>query len=376
MIYFDNSATTLQKPPSVGQAVADAISTFGNPGRSFAAPSMEAARAVYQARCQIAKLVKLDNPLQIAFTSGATESLNLAISSLISPTDGVITTLLEHNSVLRPLYRMGCPLAFLDCDDNGSLCLETLPRLIRRETRFVVATHGSNLVGSLTDTHRLYQLCQQHGLTLILDVSQTLGCLPVTADLADLLCFTGHKGLLGPQGTGGIIASSPLPFRLTKTGGSGWDSFAPHQPMTMPDIFEAGTQNAHSLAGLAAGVSHLHQVGLEQVYHHHQQLTARFLQGIQKIPGMILYGPRDGANRLPVVALNLDGMPSEDLALRLWEDWGIATRAGSHCAPLAHKRFGTQQTGMVRFSFGLYNTLEEIDQAIEALTQIGREAAS
>ncbi len=370
MIYFDNSATTLQKPPVVLAQVTWGLQNFANSGRSFYQPAIDAARAVYQTRRSIADLVALSDPLQVAFTSGATESLNLVLNSLITPSDGVITTVLEHNSVLRPLYRIGCPLSVLDCDHQGNLLLDNLPQLLKANTRYLVCTHGSNLLGSITDTTPLYRFCQDHGLVLILDVAQTLGCIPVTVNMADILCFTGHKALFGPQGTGGIIAASPLPFSLVKTGGTGSDSFAPHQPLEMPDVFEAGTLNSHGLWGLQAGASFVAQIGIQTICKHEEQLTARFITGIRPIKGIHLFGSPATQNRLPVVSLLLKGMDSQDLSLQLWEGWQIATRPGSHCAPLLHQRLGTKATGLVRFSFSYFNTEEEIDIAISALHTI------
>lgn len=373
MIYLDNGATALQKPPAVATAMAEAVQTLGNPGRSFYHAAMEAARTVYRARAQIARLAGMDNPLNVAFTSNATESLNLVINSLITPADGVITTVLEHNSVLRPLYRLGCPLSFLDCDEEGRLCLEELPGLLTPNTRFMVCCHGSNLLGTLADVAQIQAFCKEHGLTLILDVSQTMGCREVLAEMADVLCFTGHKALMGPQGTGGIIVAGKPPFRLVKTGGSGSDSFAAHQPLEMPDIFEAGTHNTPGLAGLGASLAFVEQVGVAAVQKQEQALTDRFLSGVEQIDGVTVYGPRGTQDRLPVVALNVGDSDAGEVALRLWEGWEIATRAGSHCAPLAHQRFGTEKRGMVRFSFGYYNTPEEIDTALEALAVLAKE---
>lgn len=368
MIYFDNAATTIQKPPEVSQAVAQAIGTFGNAGRSFHTPAMQAARAVYGARQEIARLAGLQNPLQVAFTSGATESLNLVLSGLIRPEDHVITTVLEHNSVLRPLYQTGCELSYLSCDDRGMLLTDRLPALLRKNTRFVVCTHGSNLVGSVTDTGAVQSFCHENGLGFILDASQTMGSIQTNADLADVLCFTGHKALLGPQGTGGIIVQRDPGFRPVKTGGSGSDSFRRSQRTTMPDIFEAGTANAHGLAGLAAGIRHLNYLGMEAIRRHKQALLTAFLEGISNIPQIRLYGSHPDA--LPVAALNVGDLPAEETTLWLWENRHIATRSGSHCAPLLHRFFHTEKRGMVRFSFGLYNSLEEVETTVEALAAL------
>lgn len=373
MIYLDNSATSLHKPPEVAQAVAFAIQHFGNPGRSFHLPAMRAAREVFLTRVEIARLVGLEDPLQVAFTSGATESLNLVLNSLITKDDGVITSVLEHNSVLRPLYRIGCPLSLLDCDEEGNLLIENLPRLVTSQTRFVVCAHGSNLLGSITDVKRLYALCRELGLTLILDAAQTLGSIETTADMADVICFTGHKALLGPQGTGGVISKHPLPFALNKTGGTGADSFAPHQPLHMPDVFEAGTQNAHSLYGLQKGALFVNQTGVAAIQQKEKELAQQFLEGVARIPGITLHGPKHAHNRLPVFALQVAGYTADDVALRLWDGWQIATRAGSHCAPLVHRYFFTEKTGMVRLSAGFFTTEHEIDTTLQALEQIASE---
>lgn len=374
MIYFDNSATSLQKPPSVAAAVQRAIGTLGNAGRSFYDAAMDASRTVHAARSAVAKLSGISAPQRVAFTSGVTESLNLVAAGLLRETDAVITTVLEHNSVLRPLYNTGCEVSVVNCDDEGNLLWEELPQLLRPNTKAVFCTHASNLLGTLVDLSIPRAFCRQHGLLLVVDVAQTFGQMPLHADDADIVCFTGHKALLGPQGTGGLIAQPGLPLRIVKTGGSGSDSFAKLQPHTLPGMFEAGTANSHGLAGLTAGVEHLLMVGVETVQQREAALTHRFLEGIAGIPGLTLYGPHRGSLRGPVVALNVQGTGAEDVALRLWEEFGIATRPGSHCAPLAHERFGTTYTGMVRFSFGHYTTTEEIDAGVAALAHIAASA--
>ena len=370
MIYFDNSATTLRKPPDVSEAVAWAINHLGNAGRSFYDAAMTAAREIYRTRAELAALVGLDDPLGVAFTASATESLNLVIGSLVKKGDTVLTTVTEHNAVLRPLYLKGCPLEFIGCDDKGVLELDSFGDHVRPGMRLMVATHGSNVTGNVTDIRRLRELCGTHGLTLILDVSQTLGHIPVTADMADVLCFTGHKGLFGPQGTGGIIAAGQLPFEIVKTGGAGVNSFDRFQQREMPDVFEAGTLNAHGLCGLRRGIQFVHQTGIDRIHEKDTRLTRRFFEGISALPGLRVYGDFTGADRLPVVALAVEGLPSSDVAARLWEKYGLAVRAGSQCAPLLHRRFGTADTGLVRFSFSWFNTEEEIDAGIAALSEI------
>ena len=377
MIYFDNSATTIQKPQAVADAVANGMSKFGNPSRSFHAPAMEASRVIYRARREVAKLVGLSDANRVIFTSGATESLNLVIGSLIASTDHVITSTLEHNSVLRPLYLTGCEISIIPCNQNGQLILDGLDDLLKTNTRYLVCTHGSNLVGSVTNVEKLYDFCKIHDITFILDVSQTLGSIETLASMADILCFTGHKSLMGPQGTGGIIVSGNHPFRLVKTGGSGGDTFAPHQSMEFPDILEAGTPNTHGLAGLEQGIIYLNKQGIHAVTAHEKKLRSRFCQGISNIDGIYYYGLDMSEHDmiLPVVAINVGDLQAEDVALQLWEGWEIATRSGGHCTPLLHEFYGTRQRGMVRFSFGLFNTEDEIDIALVALKEIAQRGA-
>ena len=379
MIYFDTAATALQRPTQVGQSVLHALAHMGNPGRGIYDASMDAARAVSRARHAVAAFVGGAQANSVAFTSGVTESFHLLIRQLIGPDDAVITTVLEHNSVLRPLYQTGCELAFLDCDEQGTLLLDQLPSLLRSNTRFMVCTHGSNVLGSCTDLARISDFCKAHGLLLLVDAAQTMGLLPLQVEWADFICFTGHKGLMGPPGTGGVVAPNlaaladrlpPSPF---KTGGTGSDSFAPAQPLRMPDTFEAGTPNVPGLCGLSAGCAFVQSVGQQVALQHDRDLAGRFCDGVRDIPGLTLYGPQPSAQRLGVVALNLRGADSEEVSLRLWERYQIATRPGSHCAPLLHRRFATEQIGMVRFSFGWFNTNEEVDAATRALAELARE---
>jgi len=372
MIYFDNSATTLQKPGEVSRAAAWAVTHLGNAGRSFHGPAMDAARAIQNARETLAALVKATDARFVAFTSGATESLNLAAASLLNPGDAVITTVLEHNAVLRPLYRLGCELSFVDCDDAGRLCLDMLPKLLRPNTRCVFCTHGSNVIGSVSNVAEIGNFCRAAGISLILDAAQTLGVLEITANMADVICFTGHKGLLGPQGTGGIIAGDDLPFRVVKTGGTGSDSFAPCQAPRMPGVFEAGTANAHGLCALEAGTAFISRIGPDAIRQKEMALTRRFLEGVEDISGVRVYGADFSGERLPIAALNIGELSSEEAALLLWERYGIATRPGIHCAPLLHRRFGTAGQGMVRFSFGYFNTPEEIDAGVRAVAVIAK----
>lgn len=374
MIYFDNAATTLQKPKAVSEAITAALETFGNPGRSFHAPAMTAAKAVYAARAAVAGLVGLDDPLQVAFTSSATEALNLVADAILEDGDSVVVTAAEHNSVLRPLYRKNCQLSVLDCDDNGVMRYETLPELLTDDVKAVFACHGSNVTGNVIDAYRFYDACRNRGIPLVLDVAQSFGSVPVRHDMADIICFTGHKGLFGLQGTGGIILSGNIkrPMSIKKTGGTGWDSFSKLQPNRMPDIFEAGTINSHGLSGLLAGASFVARRGIGDIHEKEMALTRMFTEGVKGLPGVCIYGDfsafgENGPTRLPIVSLNIKGLDSAVVAEALWERRHIATRHGVHCAPLLHKRLGTAEQGMVRFSFSCFNTEDEILAGIEAI---------
>ena len=370
MIYFDNSATTIMKPAEVAEAVAFAVNNFGNAGRSFYDPVLMANREIYKARAEVAKLIGLNDALNVAFTSSATESLNLVIGGLAGKNDSVITTVTEHNSVLRPLYLKGCDLQFIDCDDNGKLLIDSLDGLIKPSTRFLICTHGSNVTGNITDVQKLYDFCKFNRITMILDISQTFGSVPVNINMADIFCFTGHKSLFGPQGTGGVIVNGKFNFNVVKTGGAGVNSFDAFQSGDMPDIFETGTPNGHGIYGLQKGVSFINETGIDEIHAKEIRLLQMFYDGVKNLDRVKIYGDFSDMNRLPIISINVDGLSSSELAERLWLEYGIATRAGSHCAPLLHKRFGTVDLGMVRFSFSFFNTEDEIQKGVSAIGNI------
>jgi len=375
MIYFDSSATTLTKPPEVAEAVKFAINNFGNTARSFYDAALLADRELYKTRMEIASLVGLDEPLDVAFTSSFTESLNLVAGGLLEKGDTVITTVTEHNSVLRPLYLSGCDLCFIDCDDDGALRSDSIEKYIKPPAKFLFCTHGSNLTGNLTDVKLLYDMCKANHVTMVLDVAQTLGTVHVDIGMADILCFSGHKGLFGPQGTGGIIVNGQFGFRSVKAGGTGSRSFDMFQSLDVPDVFESGTTNIHGIYGLQKGVRFVRETGVDRIHARTDELWKAFYEGIKDIPGVRVYGDyaSEGAlpaGRLPVVGINIGSMSSTDLAERLWEDYHIATRPGIHCAPLLHKRLGTAVSGIVRFSFSYFNTEEEIAEGVRAVEEI------
>ena len=378
MIYFDNAATTLQKPECVLRAVMEAMGTFGNPGRGVHEPAMAASRAVYETHCALAQLFHGENPANIAFTANATAALNIAIKGILNPGDHVITTAMEHNSVLRPLYELedrGVELTILPADDRGRIDYNAISAAIRDNTRAIVCTHGSNLTGNLLDIGKIGAIAKAHGLLFVVDASQTAGVFPIDVQKMgiDILCFTGHKGLLGPQGTGGLYVREGVEVRPLLTGGSGVQSHSKTHPAQMPTALEAGTLNAHGLAGLNAGVRWLLETGIDTLRQKELDLMWAFYEGVREIPEITVYGDFSARERCPIVSLNVRDYDSSQVSDALFSQYGIATRPGAHCAPLMHDALGTGSRGGVRFSFSHYNTMEEIKIAIAALRELARE---
>lgn len=378
MIYFDNAATTMRKPQCVVQAVTEALCSMGNSGRGVHAGAMDASRVIFEARKGLAELFGAESPSRIAFTANSTESLNIAIKGILEPGDHVITTALEHNSVLRPLYELedrGVELTVLPADRQGNIQYGDFEENIRENTKAIVCTHGSNLTGNLVDICRVGEIARKHGLLFVVDASQTAGVFPIDVQKKhiDILCFTGHKGLLGPQGTGGLYVRNGVTVKPLLSGGSGVQTYSRSHPSQMPTALEAGTLNAHGLAGLGAAVRYLKDMGLDAIREKEQQLMWEFYRQVREIPGITVYGDFSGKERCPIVALNVRDYDSGEVSDALAENWGIATRPGAHCAPRMHEALGTVQQGAVRFSFSHYNTLEEINIAVSALRELAQE---
>ena len=375
MIYLDNAATTIRKPETVGQAMLAALQGWGNSSRGVHESSLQAARAVFGARRKIADFFGCSRPDQVVFTANVTESLNVAINGLIRPGDRVVTTALEHNSVLRPLFRLqdeqGVDLAIVPADQQGNLDYGALRQMVTSATKAVVCTQASNLTGNLVDVARLSELAHRVGALVIVDAAQTAGTRRVNMDElgADVLCFTGHKGLLGPQGIGGLCARPDLAWRPFKVGGTGVQSYSRTQPKQMPALLEAGTLNGPGIAGLAAALDFLESVGVEAVEHHELELTRLFYRGVKDLPGVTVYGDFSGA-RAGIVALNIADYEAGMVADALSEEFGIATRAGAHCAPLMHRALGTQERGAVRFSFSWFTSVDEVERAVTAVESL------
>ena len=378
MIYFDNAATTLRKPRCVIEAVTEAMGSMGNSGRGVHSGALSAARTIYDTRAALAKLFGAEGPERIAFTANSTEALNMAIKGLLAPGDHVITTALEHNSVLRPLYELedrGLELTILPADTLGNICCEDFEKEIRPTTRAIVTTHGSNLTGNLLDIEKIGSIARAHGLTYIVDASQTAGVFDIDVQRMniDILCFTGHKGLLGPQGTGGLYVREGIEIRPLLSGGSGVQTYLRSHPPQMPTVLEAGTLNGHGIAGLGAAVKYLQETGLDTIRQKEQALMRSFYEAVRQIPGITVYGDFSSMDRCAIVSLNVRDYDSGEVSDALSESYGIATRPGAHCAPLMHRALGTVDQGAVRFSFSHFNTEEEIKIAVSALQELAQE---
>ena len=309
-IYMDNAATTLPKPPEVAEAIVQAMNHFGNAGRGSTEASLDAARVIYDTRERLGRMFHAENPKQIAFTSNATESLNIAIQGLINPGDHVITTVMEHNSVLRPLYerqQAGATLTILPTDEAGNISYDMLEAAVRQETKAIICTHGSNLTGNLNDIERIGKIAKAHKLLFIVDASQTAGVFPIDVQKMgiDVLCFTGHKSLYGPQGTGGIYVRDGIRIRPLKRGGSGVDTYNYNHPEQMPTALEAGTLNGHGIAGLNAALKYVEEKGIDAIRESALQRAWQFYEGIKEIPGVTIYGDFSKRERCPIVSFNL-----------------------------------------------------------------------
>lgn len=376
MIYLDNAATTLHKPPQVMEAVLHAMITMGNAARGAHGGALEASRTVFGTREKLARLFSCRRADHVVFTANSTEALNIAINGTIHRGDHVISTDCEHNSVLRPLYRLeeerGVELDFVPADRQGRVDYSDFERLMRPHTRAVVCTHCSNLTGNVMDLARISDIAHRHGALLLVDASQTAGTVPIHMEAlgVDVLCFTGHKGLMGPQGTGGLCIRPGVEIAPWKVGGSGVHSYDRHHPMEYPTRLEAGTLNSHGIAGLSAALDVILERGVEDIQRAEHALMQRFYEGVRDIPGITVYGDFSVPERCAIVALNIRDYDSSAVSDELTVTYGIATRPGAHCAPRMHKALGTTEQGAVRFSFSFYNTEQEVDAAIAAVRAI------
>ena len=380
-IYLDNAATSWPKPAAMLQAMNDFNANIGaNPGRSGHRLSTDAARVIYDAREGLATLLGVDDPQQLIFTKNATECLNTILQGLLRPGDHVVTTSMEHNSVMRPLRALeeqGVELGVVPCDDTGDISLDDLAAAIRKNTRLIVMTHASNVTGTILPVAQVAELAHERGLLLCVDAAQTAGCVPldVLHDQIDLLAFSGHKSLLGPQGTGGFYIRKGLEgqIRPLSYGGTGSRSEFEEHPSFMPDRFEAGTPNTIGIAGLGAGAAYVAAMGIPAIRAKEITLTGILMEGLKAIRGVKVYGPSDPARRTAVVSFNVGGISPSDLAFQLDERFNIMARSGLHCAPSAHRTIGTFPEGTVRFSLSPHTTPDEVTTAIEAVKTLAHQ---
>ena len=379
MIYLDKAATSWPKPPAVARAVRDAIThSTGNPGRTSHRSSMDSAMLIQECRENIAQLFAINNPLRICFTANTTDALNMAIKGVLAPGDHVICSSMEHNSIWRPLTALadlGVELSIAEADSSGVVSVTTVEHLLRPNTKLIAMLHASNVNGAIQPIAEIGLLARSRNITMLVDAAQSAGSIPIDVEAMhiDLLAFPGHKGLLGPQGTGGLYVRERVNLRIIKEGGTGSDSNSPHQPIYYPDRLESGTLNLPGIAGLNQSVRYLLQRGVAQIERHESKLTQHLLAGLMKIDGVMVYGPPVGVPRAAVVSFNLREMDPVYVAAELEKRADIACRPGWHCAGLAHRTQGTQKTGTVRLSPGPFTKIKEIEIALSVIAELAGE---
>jgi cysteine desulfurase family protein len=380
-IYFDHAATSWPKPPGVAAAMVDYLERVGaNPGRSGHRASIEAGRIMYKTRELAADLFHCDDPMRVVFTMNITHAINLVLRGLLHPADHVITSSMEHNSVMRPLRaleREDVELSCIDCDEEGKLNSAELEQQIRSNTRLIVMNHASNVSGTILPLREVASIAQKHHILLLVDTAQTAGALPIdiNKDMIDFLTFTGHKSLYGPTGTGGVVFGKSVDINEIQPlirGGTGSRSEKEEQPTFLPDRFESGTQNVVGLAGLGASLEWLQERGVAAIREHEKQLCKFLLDALAEIPGITIYGPKNAYLQTATVSINMDGYSPAELGLALDEEFGILCRVGLHCAPAAHRTLGTFPTGSVRISMGVFHQQEDVEYLVNALQELSK----
>jgi len=379
MIYFDNAATSWPKPENVLSAMEKCMREYGaNPGRGGHKMALEAGRVIFKARESIAKLFNIKNPMNVIFTLNTTEALNLGIKGLLRPGDNVITTSMEHNSVIRPLKALeetGVEVTIVNCNQEGYLNPDDIKKAIKPNTRLIVITFASNVTGTVMPVEEVGKIAREKGIVFMVDAAQGAGIFDIDVEKMniDLLAFPGHKALLGPQGTGGLFIREGINLKPLKEGGTGSSSEMITQPDIVPDKYESGTPNTVGIAGLSAGVEFILEKGIHNIRRKEEELTEYMLEGLKEIGNIKIYGPKSAKDRAAVISINIGEMDSGEVSYILDRVYGIATRAGLHCAGLAHRTIGSFNQGTVRFSFGYFNTKEEVDSALDALRNIASE---
>ena len=377
-IYLDNASTTFPKAPNVASAMADYITNCGiNINRGSYSLAYDVEDIIYTTRQRLHTLFNGHDPSHVIFTQNVTMSLNMVIKGLLKAGDHVLVSSMEHNAVMRPLTQLldkGITFDTIPCDSTGSIQMDSIEPLIRPNTVALIINHASNVCGTIQPLKSIGPICKAHNLQFIVDAAQTAGVIPIDVKAChiDALCFTGHKGLLGPQGIGGIILTKEMAQNLTPliAGGTGSFSHLETMPTHMPDTFEAGTLNLPGIMGLNEGLSYIESQGMENIHNHELALTQAFLEGLQSIDGINIVGKQNIQDRTAVVSITIDGMDPASIAYELESTYYIMTRVGLHCAPRAHQTLGTYPEGTVRFSFGYANTLKDVEAALSALHRI------
>lgn len=382
-LYMDNAATSWPKPPEVARAMVAFLDSVGaNPGRSGHRMSIEAARIVYDTREAIAELFHAPDPMRVFFGLNITDGLNLALHGLLKPGDHVITSSMEHNSVMRPLLDLsskGVEFTRLLCSGEGTLDPDKIESAIKPNTRLIALNHASNVCGTILPIHEAGLIAHRHNILFLVDTAQTAGVVPLNMiqDNIDLLAFTGHKSLYGPMGTGGLIAGEriePRDLKSVRQGGTGSRSEHEHQPDFFPDQCESGTPNAVGLAGLSASLGWIKEKGVEDIRAHEKELCGLLIEGLTGIKKVTVLGTHDPDRQTATVAFTIDGLEPSEVGLRLDDQFGILCRVGLHCAPSAHQTLGTFPTGCVRFGLGAFNKAEDVKKAIIAVGKLAKEA--
>lgn len=379
LIYLDNAATTFPKPEEVYKAVDECLRGYcANPGRGGHKLSLQSGRVVLEARELIAELFNINSPDRIILTHNATDSLNLAFKGLLKKGDHVITTSMEHNSVLRPLKAMesiGVKTSIIQCKETGELDIKSIEDEIRDNTVLIAVTHASNVTGTIMPIEKIGSIAKRNNISFLVDAAQTAGVYEIDVNKMniDLLAFAGHKSLFGPQGTGGLYIKDGIELSPLKQGGTGSKSESLHQPEILPDKYESGTPNTPGIAGLCAGLKYIREVGMDTIKDHEENLTDYFLNELKKIKSIKIYGMKDAKRQAPVISLNVADVGSSEIGYILDEAFDIAVRPGLHCAPMAHETTNTLEQGTVRFSIGYFNTEADIEEAISALCKITKE---
>lgn len=382
-LYLDNAATSWPKPPGVAKSMVSFLdNSSANPGRSGHRMSIEAARIVYAAREAIASLFGASDPTRVIFCLNVTDGINLALHGLLKEGEHVVTSSVEHNAVMRPLNAMQkenrISYTRVSCAQDGSLDPTGIEAAIQANTKMIVLNHASNVCGTILPIEEVGRIARKHDLIFLVDTAQSAGSIPIDmeANSIDLLCFTGHKSLYGPMGTGGLVIGSRVnsdSIATIRQGGTGSRSEKEIQPDFCPDKFESGTPNAVGLAGLLAALDWLKAIGVETLMTHKKELTAALIEGLMNIPGVRVYGPLNASKQTSTIGFNIEGMEPSTVGLRLDEEFNILCRVGLHCAPAAHKTVGTFPGGCVRFGLGAFNTIEDVNEAVQAVSELSKE---